>query len=56
MTEPDHTQGGEERAEYGKQVVESLSVRLTERYGKLRIEIQKERRQIEAALKEENPD
>ncbi|MCA9434564.1 MAG: DUF1016 family protein [Candidatus Omnitrophica bacterium] len=27
-------QGGEERAEYGKQVVESLSNRLTERYGK----------------------
>jgi predicted nuclease of restriction endonuclease-like (RecB) superfamily len=27
-------QGGEERAEYGKQVVESLSKRLTERYGK----------------------
>ena len=27
-------QGGEERAEYGKQVLESLSVLLTERYGK----------------------
>jgi hypothetical protein len=27
-------QGGEERAEYGKQVVEVLSARLTERYGK----------------------
>lgn len=27
-------QGGEERAEYGKQVVEDLSTRLTERYGK----------------------
>src|SRR5690554_2472151 len=27
-------QGGEERAEYGKQVLESLSARLTERYGK----------------------
>jgi predicted nuclease of restriction endonuclease-like (RecB) superfamily len=27
-------QGGEERAEYGKQVVENLSARLTERYGK----------------------
>lgn len=27
-------QGGEDRAEYGKQVVESLSARLTERYGK----------------------
>jgi hypothetical protein len=27
-------QGGEERAEYGKQVLESLSERLTERYGK----------------------
>jgi hypothetical protein len=27
-------QGGEERAEYGKQVIESLSDRLTERYGK----------------------
>lgn len=27
-------QGGEERAEYGKQVVEALSARLTERYGK----------------------
>jgi len=26
-------QGGEDRAEYGKQVVESLSARLTERYG-----------------------
>lgn len=26
--------GGEERAEYGKQVVESLSARLTERYGR----------------------
>ena len=25
-------QGGEERAEYGKQVVEELSKRLTERY------------------------
>lgn len=27
-------QGGEERAEYGKKVVEDLSARLTERYGK----------------------
>ena len=27
-------QGGEERAGYGKQVIENLSVRLTERYGK----------------------
>jgi len=27
-------QGGEERAEYGKRVVENLSARLTERYGK----------------------
>ena len=27
-------QGGEERAEYGKQVIENLSVRLTERYEK----------------------
>jgi len=27
-------QGGEERAEYGKQVLDSLSERLTERYGK----------------------
>ena len=27
-------QGGEERAEYGKQIIENLSVRLTERYGK----------------------
>ena len=27
-------QGGEERATYGKQVIESLSARLTERYGK----------------------
>lgn len=27
-------QGGEERAEYGKQVIETLSVRLTERYGR----------------------
>ncbi|HOS65694.1 MAG TPA: PDDEXK nuclease domain-containing protein [Candidatus Latescibacteria bacterium] len=27
-------QGGEERAEYGKQVIENLSARLTERYGK----------------------
>ena len=27
-------QGGEERAEYGKQVIEELSKRLTERYGK----------------------
>lgn len=27
-------QGGEERAEYGKKVVEALSARLTERYGK----------------------
>jgi len=27
-------QGGEERAEYGKRVVEELSARLTERYGK----------------------
>jgi len=27
-------QGGETRAEYGKQVVEGLSARLTERYGK----------------------
>jgi predicted nuclease of restriction endonuclease-like (RecB) superfamily len=27
-------QGGEERAEYGKQVVEDLSIRLTTRYGK----------------------
>lgn len=27
-------QGGEERAEYGKEVIESLSKRLTERYGK----------------------
>lgn len=27
-------QGGEERAEYGKKVIEDLSVRLTERYGK----------------------
>ena len=27
-------QGGEERAEYGKQVIEALSSRLTERYGK----------------------
>jgi len=27
-------QGGEERAEYGKKVIEALSARLTERYGK----------------------
>jgi len=27
-------QGGEDRAEYGKQVLESLSARLTERYGR----------------------
>src|SRR5690554_983714 len=27
-------QGGEDRAEYGKQVLESLSTKLTERYGK----------------------
>lgn len=27
-------QGGEERAEYGKQVIEQLSVRLTEKYGR----------------------
>ena len=26
-------QGGKERAEYGKQVIEDLSTRLTERYG-----------------------
>jgi len=27
-------QGGDERAEYGKQVIENLSERLTNRYGK----------------------
>lgn len=27
-------QGGEERAEYGKQVIENLSIQLTERFGR----------------------